>query len=492
MSAALLDPSASPVAAGLSGVLTGLVEMSGAPMWQVQTRDLAGVLRALEAASRSLEAQRLRLIAEVTDRGVALTDGAASTGAWVATVTGSTPAAGRRATTLATALHTRYPHTARALDAATVSPWHAERIVTTLDAVRPRVAPDQLDAAEQALAGYAAELDPAGFTRACALMTAALDPDGPPPHDDDPATGNELTISEPTPTGRRRLTGWLDDLSAAVLLTALTPLAAPGARTDGAAAAGGTGAAGGSGVGGAGEAAHLRRRAAARDRRTPARRMADALLDLTRIALSTGLLPAQGGARPAVTVTVALETLQDALAGTTPGVATLEWGGLPLSAEAARLLACDARVIPVVLGGPGQPLDVGRERRLVTTAQRRALVVRDGGCSFPGCGAPAGWTDAHHITHWAHGGDTRLTNLALLCGPHHRLIHHTRWSLRIDPTTGHPEFLPPHHADPHQHWRPAHHHPARHRGAGLPPRQPPDGPPPGGPPPGGPPPHPRP
>ncbi len=469
MSADLLDPSASQVAAGLSGVLTGLGQMSGAPMWQVQTRDLAGALRAIEAASRTLEAQRLRLVREVTDRGVALTDGAASTGAWVATVTGCTPAAGRRAAALATALHARYPATARALDAASLSPWHAERIVATLDAVRPRVAPDQLDAAEDALTGYATELDPAGFTRACALMSTALDPDGPEPHDHDPATGNELRISEPTPTGRRRLTGWLDDLSAAVLLTALTPLAAPGARTNGAA------------PGGPGEAAHLARRAAARDRRTPARRMADALLDLTRIALSTGLLPAQGGARPAVTVTVALETLETRL--TSSGAATLEWGGLPLTAETARLLACDARVIPAVLGGDGQPLDVGRERRLVTTAQRRALTLRDRGCAFPGCGAPPGWTDAHHITHWAHGGDTDLANLVLLCGPHHRLLHHTPWSLRTDPATGHPEFLPPHLTDPHQRWRPAHHHPRRHPGPGQPPGQPPDDPPPGGPPP---------
>ncbi len=121
--------------------------------------------------------------------------------------------------------------------------------------------------------------------------------------------------------------------------------------------------------------------------------------------------------------------------------AALDWGA-PLSAEAARRLACDARVIPVVLGGAGQPLDVGRVSYTTTLAIRRALVVRDEGCAFPGCGRPPGWCDAHHIVHWADGGETKLSNMVLLCGAHHRVVHHDDWAVRIA-VDGRPEFIPP-------------------------------------------------
>lgn len=86
-------------------------------------------------------------------------------------------------------------------------------------------------------------------------------------------------------------------------------------------------------------------------------------------------------------------------------------------------MACDAEIIPVVLGGHSEPLDVGRSRRLFTRAQRLALTTRDKGCSYPDCTVPATWCDAHHVTHWRHGGPTDLTNAALLCPRHHTTVH---------------------------------------------------------------------
>ena len=117
--------------------------------------------------------------------------------------------------------------------------------------------------------------------------------------------------------------------------------------------------------------------------------------------------------------------------------------GLGLAPAVVRRLACDADIIPIALGGKGEVLDVGRLHRLVTPPLWRAVVCRDQHCAFPGCTRPPVMCHAHHITHWADRGETKLENLVLLCGQHHRVIHHTPWKVRINPDDGRPEFLPP-------------------------------------------------
>ncbi|HEV7876147.1 MAG TPA: HNH endonuclease, partial [Nocardioides sp.] len=117
--------------------------------------------------------------------------------------------------------------------------------------------------------------------------------------------------------------------------------------------------------------------------------------------------------------------------------------GLTLTPGVVRRLACDADLIPVVLGTRSEVLDVGRTHRLVTGPLWRALVCRDRHCAFPGCTRPPVMCHAHHIRHWLHGGETALTNLVLLCGHHHRTIHHTPWEVRLHAGDGRPEFLPP-------------------------------------------------
>jgi len=90
-----------------------------------------------------------------------------------------------------------------------------------------------------------------------------------------------------------------------------------------------------------------------------------------------------------------------------------------------RRLACGAGIIPAVLGGPSAVLDLGREQRLFSRAQRVAMVLRDQGCRAEGCDRPPSWTEAHHLTKpWAEGGRTDLKDGILLCGHHHRLAHH--------------------------------------------------------------------
>ncbi len=164
----------------------------------------------------------------------------------------------------------------------------------------------------------------------------------------------------------------------------------------------------------------------AHDLRTPAHRRADALLDLCRLAANH--TPTAGGEKPHVTVTIDWETLRGA------GTATLG-SGVPVTAETARRLACDATLIPAVLGGAGEPLDLGRAARLVSTAQRRALVLRDHGCRFPGCDRPLQWTDAHHLVPWANDDPTNLDNLVSLCRWHHSAVHEGGWTLHLDTLT---------------------------------------------------------
>jgi hypothetical protein len=88
-------------------------------------------------------------------------------------------------------------------------------------------------------------------------------------------------------------------------------------------------------------------------------------------------------------------------------------------------LSCDASLVRVEHAADGSILDVGRKTRTIPPAIRRALEVRDRGCRFPGCGLR--FTDAHHVKHWADGGDTCLDNCVLLCRHHHRLVHEGGW-----------------------------------------------------------------
>ena len=111
------------------------------------------------------------------------------------------------------------------------------------------------------------------------------------------------------------------------------------------------------------------------------------------------------------------------------GVCTLDTGGR-ISASEARRLACAAGVIPIVLGGRGQVLDVGRRRRLHTEAMRLAMGVRDGGCTAVDCEVPPGLCHAHHNIGWSQGGHTNVKHGRLICPHHHRRIHDPRYQTK--------------------------------------------------------------
>lgn len=172
--------------------------------------------------------------------------------------------------------------------------------------------------------------------------------------------------------------------------------------------------------------------------------LADALLVVLGHHASCGAGPRHGADRPRVTLTVSLATLQGSL-----GTACLVDTDTPITAQQARRLACDAGIVPVVLGGASEPLDVGRERRLFTGSLRQAVILRDRGCVFPGCDRPPADCEVHHKVPWWNGGETSLANAALLCPYHHHLVEpdphrspESQWELGHD---GHglPHFLAP-------------------------------------------------
>ncbi len=204
------------------------------------------------------------------------------------------------------------------------------------------------------------------------------------------------------------------------------------------------------------------------DQRTRPQRLLDGLVGACKVALTTDALPAAGGLRPQVMVTIDYQDLLDRLERTTaqgpryrttatgtssespagiPGTGSFTFTG-PVAASVVRKIACDADIIPVLLGSQGRILDIGRTTRIFPPHIRKAITARDQGCAFPGCTIPAPWCEAHHISYWSHGGNTSTDNGTLLCSHHHHLIHKEQWTIQV--ITGVPWFSPPPHIDPRQ------------------------------------------
>jgi hypothetical protein len=206
---------------------------------------------------------------------------------------------------------------------------------------------------------------------------------------------------------------------------------------------------------------------------TSAQRRAHSLVAMAHASLDTD--PARdhdtgGVARPTIAVITEAALLHphhpDNPDSDSPGneqrspVAFLAANNLPLPRSTAERYLCDAALVPITTDSHGVPLALGRATRDPSVGQLRALVIRDGGCAFPGCATPPRYTQAHHIHYWANRGPTDLDNLVLLCRHHHRLLHEQHWQCHHDHTTGRAVFTTPdghpHHANP----PPVHH--ARH------------------------------
>ena len=277
-----------------------------------------------------------------------------------------------------------------------------------------RLPPDTQVDAEKQLAAQISNFTPAQLGTWGQQLLEMLDQDGPEPDDRDPEPVNDLRLS-PNPHGPGgSLKARFEDPALYALIAGVIDAKAVPLGAD--------------------------------DTRPLGQRQAEALADVFGYVADHGdthVAPEAGGRRPQVTVLIRLEDLKNRARA-----ACLDFAGIATPA-ALRHLCCDACVIPVVLDGIGQPLDIGRSTRTIPTPLRRAVTARDRGCAHPGCDRPASWAEIHHIIPWEKGGATALTNLVMLCKAHHRQIHYSGWAVRIAPD-GIPEFFPPLWQDPNQ------------------------------------------
>ncbi|MGI8644793.1 MAG: DUF222 domain-containing protein, partial [Nocardioides sp.] len=413
-------------------------------LWTVGAADLLDSAVALHEAGCVADAALHAVVREIDARGAAVEAGAHSTAGWLRARLHLHPGAARRIVATARALHddpagALVYHAAEpgelpeaggrtvlraAFAAGAVSGEHVAVACQTLTDLPDTLPGDVVAAAEQFLAEHAARHDPLELARLGRHLRHTLRTED----DDTLARDEQAKRARQHLDIRRHLDGSSDvrgHLGAeltAELLSQIQPLAAPRPAADG-----------------------------TRDPRTVGQRNADGLAELLRRSAVAGSTPARHGSRATITITMALETLERRLGSP---AAMLDWSG-PVSAEAARRLACDARLIPVVLGAQGEPLDVGRASYPVTQAIWRALVARDGGCAFNGCDRPPEWTEAHHIRHWGDGGHTSVSNTCLLCDHHHRVAHHDGWQIQL--IDGAVHVIPPPWIDPDRKPRPKTH-----------------------------------
>jgi hypothetical protein len=389
-------------------------------VWAFKSRtDVVAVMGELERTRSRVYALELIAAVEIEDTDAAKLElGWASVKDFLAFTVGGRRGCGGKLLRTARGLVGERPRTWQALYDGRISPEKADVIVAVIDDLP--VDPALREAAEELLLQEARNLDATELKIAGNSLLEALDPDGVAKREEKKLDKEErsahlnrfLAIVEDDIGGVRiRGRGTVED--AAVIKAALQALSAPQPSTDPDCGTEG------------------------RDERDHGARTWDALVDTCQKALDAQVLPTSHGMKPRVTVTVDWADLKAGV-----GTATLETGE-QLSVAAIRRLSCDAEILPIVLGGDGVPLDVGRWQRLVTLGIWLALVARDKHCAFPGCRRSPIACDAHHVKHWADGGHTKLSNMVLLCRAHHTIIHATPWEVRINPADGKPEFKPP-------------------------------------------------
>lgn len=444
-----------PVQRVLGRVMADLDGLGESALWSLGDREVDALLTGLVSASDRLRARALDLVGEAERRNRAADAGATSHRAWLAQLLHVVPGeAGRMVAAAATlAGAAADPVTAPVVHDVRAGEIPLEQAVIGAGAIAslPSDLPEHVRAAAVVeVRARARVFDPAQLRQFSDHLVVLVDPDRGEAEQEEQLRRAErrahalrdLVIGDPR-DGMVRGRFQLPTADAAVVRTALQALAKPrpavpasdpaGDPTAGDAAAADVDPAQAIAPPGGDPDAEVP--TAARDERTHGQRMLDALVELARRSLAGDDLPDTGGHRPQVVVTIDLQHLRRSI-----GAATTT-DGSTLSASTARRVACDAGILPVVLASTGQPLDIGRETRVVPAGMRRALVLRDRGCSFPGCDRPPTWCDAHHIRHWADGGHTSLQNLVLLCGHHHRTVHTRDWVIRT--TGGQPHWYPP-------------------------------------------------
>ncbi|NIK60770.1 HNH endonuclease [Kribbella shirazensis] len=451
--------------------------LGGRPVWSLADSELLPALDALDAEITRMQADRLQLIARVENTGYAQELGVRDCVELLSFRYRQDRAEAWRDVRLARALP-RYAAVNTALaqgvnlpdeadssdteasespreadreaaqDVRLLRPAHAVAIVSALERVRSRVPVEDLDIAEEQLVAMAAHLSSGELRSAAKQICDLLDSDGPEPEELKAYDRESLTLS--TADHGVKFKGYLANENAELLRALIHAGSRPHKTVDGeldprprdkrqadalttaltaAATAYDIGTAQETGTGAGATSAHEDTTWAGNAR------SGSAPVGAADAASGGAMGKAGGGevrervpgfgAKANITVTIDLHDLQ---AATADAIGETVYSG-GLSAAAIRRLACDANVIPIVLGANSEPLDVGRRERLVTRAMRRALNTRDRGCVV--CGAPPIMCDAHHLRSWLDGGETKVSNLVLLCRRHHVDLHNGRWTIAV-------------------------------------------------------------
>ncbi|TFB90250.1 HNH endonuclease [Cryobacterium algoricola] len=473
--------------------------LAAIPVGLLSDTEAVTALSTVEAIGRAVDAARVKTATDVDRRARVLgRDGLAwkmgCTGPWDV-LTRVTRASGRevkRRTKLGDAVLPRpgggsgwspplFPTVGAALTAGEIGVETAELIVTGLQTISHRVAPDDLLTAERALVATAAgritpeteNLAGAGVPAATDLIRgmvlqwqAALDPDGVLPQEDVFEAKSNIGFGQlknglyPVKGGvTPELFGMMNTLFDAFLSFHARPAfpteeeqalmdsgqMIPGAETAGDADSG-------AGTGPELDVIEAELRERRQDTRTSGEKRADILRALFEHAARDNDTPSMGGSAPTVMVHVNAADLDSGV-----GVGWIDGVEAPVSLKTVHQRICDGGFQGVLFGENNQVLKLGPERRYFNRAQRRAITARDGGCIIPDCKAPAHWAEVHHVKPWAKDGPTNVDNGVLLCWFHHHTIDTSGWEIRM--VKGSPQVRAPGLIDPQRLWRP----PNRHR-----------------------------
>ena len=433
-------PAREAIPAAVDRAREALAEAVDAPTWAMSGAALGAAIVELEQLTSQAAALQTRLLAQASRGAGGWEDGsddpawgsAAEIRSWLAESLPVTRSEAARRIALAHALHSgrevvTHAPVAAALAAGRVSTEQARVIVEAVERVPgDAVVGDRpaRDLASEHLVDATRTWHVPGLRALGRRILEVVDPEGAQRREAARIAAEEARAEERCSLSMAQDAGgcWvgrfvLPELAGSMLHKALTAIANP-AREESS--------------GGAAEADEQH------PRRAPRLKMGEALCEyIERFPASA--LPAAAGGAATIVVTTRLDDLRadldgqagDELIDGLGGTARLDAGGR-ISPGEVRRLACTAGLVPVVLGGSSQPLDLGRERRLHSRAQRLALTMRDGGCRAVGCDWPPGMCHAHHPDPWSHGGATSVENGLLLCPRHHRQAHSPRWKLELD------------------------------------------------------------
>ena len=378
-----------------------LDELASVPVWSMTPEEQRQSLVELARVENKLAALKLQVLAEADRSGATDEAGAQDAAAWVAVETRQTRREAKSDLKLAKNLDA-HPVLAQAMETGRVNPAQARVILTALDRL-PRsgefaVSIEQRAAAEEHLVGLAEHHDAQELKILGYRVLEVIAPEVA-----EQFEGRALEAEEARALRKVSFSMWEDPegichgrfqiphLHAQILTKALQAFTNP-----------------------------ARPEESSIDPDLPAEVRNGLAFTSLLEAIPARWLPKHGGVGATVVVTMTLEQLLADLDAA--GVCTLDTGGR-ISASEARRLACGAGIIPLVLGGKSQPLDIGRAGRFHKPHQRLAMGVRDGGCTTLDCDKPASMSVAHHEIPWSEGGGTSVAAGRLLCPHHHRRIH---------------------------------------------------------------------